>query len=196
MSGGPDHPLPLYDLPQDPWGRVFYGHAGAPGGFSLAARRRAVVELRIVARQASAVLHQMRLAYRRRSAEPAKRAAAAGVSRHADHRPTEAAHVAVRGCELVRPGRRPGRISRGPVLTGGEQCHAKSTCLPFTRAALRHVPSNLKPNRRAAFNERVFSVLQRHTKLRLPSEFLNFPPPEPALTDATSAAHAVRPHKV
>src|SRR5215469_12297221 len=138
-----------------PWGRVFYGHAGAPGGFSLAARRRAVVELRIVAREASAVLHQMRLAYRRRSAEPAKRAAAAGVSRHADHRPAEAAHVAVRGCELVRPGRRPGRISQGPVLTGGEQCHAKSTCLPFTRAALRNVPSNLKPNRRAAFKERV-----------------------------------------
>jgi len=81
-------------------------------------------------------------------------------------------------------------------LTGGEQCHAKSTCLPFTRAALRHVPSNLKPNRRAAFNERVFSVLQRHTKLRLPSEFLNFPPPEAALTDATCAAHAARPHKV
>jgi len=168
------------------------------GVHHLAGQRRDLNErrARIVAREASAVLHQMRLAYRRRSAEPAKRAAAAGVSRHADHRPTEAAHVAVRGCELVRPGRRPGRISRGPVLTGGEQCHAKSTCLPFTRAALRHVPSNLKPNRRAAFNERVFSVLQRHTKLRLPSEFLNFPPPEAALTDATCAAHAARPHKV
>ena len=65
----------------------------AAGVFSLAAPRRAVVELRIVARQASAVLHQMRLAYRRRSAEPAERAAAAGVSRHAGHRPAEAAHV-------------------------------------------------------------------------------------------------------
>jgi hypothetical protein len=34
------------------------------------------------------------------------------------------------------------------------------------------------------------------SELRLPSEFLDFPPPEPALTDATSAAHAARPHKV
>src|SRR5215831_14807376 len=45
------------------------------------------------------------------------------------------------------------------------ECHAKSTRLPFTRAALRHVPSNLNPNRRAALNEGVFSVLQRHTPL-------------------------------
>jgi len=34
------------------------------------------------------------------------------------------------------------------------------------------------------------------SKLRLPSEFLDFPPPEAASTDATSAAHAARPHKV
>jgi hypothetical protein len=44
------------------------------------------------------------------------------------------------------------------------ECHAKSTRLPFIKAALRHVPSNLNPYRRAALNDGVFLELQRQTK--------------------------------
>src|ERR1700746_1595294 len=36
-SRGTDRPLPLLDLPQDPWGCVFDGHASAAAVLSLAA---------------------------------------------------------------------------------------------------------------------------------------------------------------
>ena len=69
----------------------------------LDARQRAAGRLRILARQVPPLLHALRLAPDGRAGGAARRAAAAGLPRHAGHRPAAGPYLAIRRRVLVRP---------------------------------------------------------------------------------------------